>query len=792
MTTTIHQIANVKSQLSFVPLIEKWKQKLEDGRTGAFFFYKDILQRVSKHPELLEPIANPEILKKHPALLEVIMSTIFPVTYSDQHQLYAVSVPFKYDFIYSSSFFKMAFLDEEGNMRVVPETKVGHEISNDKLTGAYKLILKKFYNYDVEGSVTTIHPYVDPFTGLTRHLELCIDPQFIDIKALGPLPEINFGPQQCSVKNILKMEGLQEKLPLSMFEFEGIAIIHIEDVTEREVIAEIKNELLNLHSFADPNVFNRLQRHMQNLLGLPDVKVGVTPFFRVNNHYVFSEQYYNHSILLQTDKTAHGQHCLQTAVSKMFEGIDHLVVPALDPAAVEKYPFLQCAVEAGGKSLIIKPLRSGTEIIGVMVLMSEKEGQLNYSHLSKIEQAIPLFQLGLEKSAEQLDTEIDRVIKQQFTAVQSSVEWKFTEAALEYITKKNSGEDARIGNIVFDNVYPLYGAVDIRNSSIERNQAIQQDLLEQLNAARAVVQKAQQHINFPLLQEISYRIDKYVYTVSNILFSGDEVTIHNFLKEEIVQLFRHLRKVAPMVSPDIDAYFSSLDAHIEMMFNHRKEFEKSITTINSELAKFMDKEQALAQQVYPHYFERFATDGVDFNIYIGQAITPDQPFDNFYLKNMKMWQLTTLARAAQMTHKLEKKLALPLHTTQLILAHSNPISISFRTAERKFDVDGAYNIRYEIIKKRIDKVRIKDSNERLTQPGKLAIVFSQPKEANEYAEYIEFLQNQGLLTGELEHFDLEELQGVSGLKALRVGINMEEDDNLTSSLKVGEKGVLHK
>jgi len=140
---------------------------------------------------------------------------------------------------------------------------------------------------------------------------------------------------------------------------------------------------------------------------------------------------------------------------------------------------------------------------------------------------------------------------------------------------------------------------------------------------------------------------------------------------------------------------------------------------------------------------------------------------------MKLWHLSTLAKAAQMAKKLEEKLSLPLQTTQLILAHSNPISISFRPAERKFDVDGAYNIRYEIIKKRIDKVRIKDTNERLTQPGKIAIVFSQPKEASEYREYVEFLKKEGFLTGELERFDLEELQGVSGLKALRISVNME-------------------
>jgi hypothetical protein len=159
---------------------------------------------------------------------------------------------------------------------------------------------------------------------------------------------------------------------------------------------------------------------------------------------------------------------------------------------------------------------------------------------------------------------------------------------------------------------------------------------------------------------------------------------------------------------------------------------------------------------------------------MGQSITPRKKFDEIYLRNLKMWQLTVLAKAAKMTNSLEKELSHPLRTTQLILAHSQPLSISFRTEERKFDVDGAYNTRYEIVKKRIDKVRIKETNERLTQPGKIAIVYSQGKDAAEYTEYIEFLQNKKLIKPGIEKHDLEELQGVIGLKALRVDVNFDE------------------
>jgi len=129
-----------------------------------------------------------------------------------------------------------------------------------------------------------------------------------------------------------------------------------------------------------------------------------------------------------------------------------------------------------------------------------------------------------------------------------------------------------------------------------------------------------------------------------------------------------------------------------------------------------------------------------------------------------------MVKAARITAQLEQELPMPLRTTQLILASNQPLTICFRTEERKFDVDGVGNTRYEIIKKRIDKVHIRNSEERLTQPGMIAIVYTQAKDAAEYKEYIEFLQQKDLLHPGVENLDLEELQGVSGLKALRVAI----------------------
>ena len=88
-------------------------------------------------------------------------------------------------------------------------------------------------------------------------------------------------------------------------------------------------------------------------------------------------------------------------------------------------------------------------------------------------------------------------------------------------------------------------------------------------------------------------------------------------------------------------------------------------------------------------------------------------------------------------------------------------------------MDGAYNVRYEIIKKRIDKAVVRGTAERLTQPGKIAIVYAHSTEAAEYRDYIDYLQRLGYLTRDVEELELDELQGAQGLRALRVTVDLE-------------------
>jgi hypothetical protein len=112
-------------------------------------------------------------------------------------------------------------------------------------------------------------------------------------------------------------------------------------------------------------------------------------------------------------------------------------------------------------------------------------------------------------------------------------------------------------------------------------------------------------------------------------------------------------------------------------------------------------------------------------MYIGQSIAKDEIFDDIFLKNIRLWQLQVLCEMENEFKNIQKELDTPIELASLILVYNTPISVHFRMDEKQFDVEGAYNARYEIIKKRVDKAYIKGTTERITRPGSLVIVYSQ-------------------------------------------------------------------
>src|SRR6185312_1544408 len=108
-------------------------------------------------------------------------------------------------------------------------------------------------------------------------------------------------------------------------------------------------------------------------------------------------------------------------------------------------------------------------------------------------------------------------------------------------------------------VYPLYGIIDIRNSSGERNRGVQKDLLHQLNWVRDILELAKQQHSFLLLEQALSKVEEYLAATTNFLFAADEQAIYSFLKGEVVELFKALKNHSVSLASEIHKYFHTID-----------------------------------------------------------------------------------------------------------------------------------------------------------------------------------------------------------------------------------------
>src|SRR4030095_12599044 len=187
------------------------------------------------------------------------------------------------------------------------------------------------------------------------------------------------------------------------------------------------------------------------------------------------------------------------------------------------------------------------------------------------------------------------------------------------------------------------------------------------------------------------------------LNSDDETGIVGFLRANVESLFDHLVKFGTDVRARIELYRGALDARLGVVYRRRQLFEESVTRISGAISALLERQDRAAQAMFPHYFEMQKTDGVDYQIYVGPSLLEDGRFDPICLKNLRLWQLILTCGIAVRAHQLRDQLPVPLETTHLVLVQHTPRSIRFRFDEKRFDVDGAYDVRYEIVKKGIDK-----------------------------------------------------------------------------------------
>ena len=759
-----------QSSLSLVGLIDYWQnEKSKEGKFGDFTT-RQIDAYLKEHPELLDNIKNYNLLQDNNEFVEFLMSAV--IAPANELTMAAAYRPFSFESFFETEAHKK-LINLHGSILELAKDIPMESINLQKTAGAYAEILREFYQVDIAVEKPIILGAKHPQTGLHNYYKVEYNGTFCRIKLKGELPKLTEEEIKTLASNPYDIELWEEKLPYELFEFSGMTVYNLIDVTTEQTISSIKEFLLNKDAIVDPASFLQLEEKFQSLLGLKDLSIGISGFNK--NKFCFVD--FREGVSKDKKMDIACMPCMesQEQIYRHFkENPAPLVVANIEESEMGEGIKMYFSSK-GIKSVIISPLFYEGSFIGLLEMGSKNQGDLSAIVNMKLETVLPLLSIALKRSSEELENKVQSVIKEKYTSIHPTVEWKFLNAAYNIIEQRESGKEVTPEDIVFKDVYPLYGASDIRSSSTERNNAIKKDLKKQLKLAKDTLKALYKERNYPFIEELEFQVSKLYSKINKGILSGDETNIISFLQQELEPVFKQLGAESADLKNITEKYWSVLDGELGMVYEARKNFESSLTTINNVVSAYIDEQQIEAQKVFPHFFEKYKSDGVEYNMYIGQSLTNDKKYHPVYSKNLKIWQLMTMAEVALKAFELKPKLPIPLDLTHLILLHNSTLSVEFRMDEKVFDVDGAYNMRYEIVKKRIDKALIDGTDERITQPGKITIVYSSEKDAAEYMGYIEFLQSKGYFTDQVERLDIEPLQGVVGLKALRVTVDENKE-----------------
>ncbi|WP_456442135.1 GAF domain-containing protein [Psychroserpens sp.] len=763
-----------KLLVSFNKLLKHYEALSESDDEFIAAKAKRVLKTADAFPVLREGFSDVSILKEREKEIGIILQDSFSPVLS-KNEIKTASVPF-HNLIFNSSDRFKSIIQEAGDGF---ELKIKNMPEDDKYIVACAIILAFCYGYHLNFKRPFYYEIPDT-KGIMQFYKILYNADFTEIVPTKNAPKITQNDFDELLDNFDNIELWKTKFPKDSYTFKGFVISNIFNVTDDQSISNIKTTLIGEEKRQNEGFMDDFHEIFRSLLGLKNIKVGFSIYNEEDGQF---ERVYGAGMNSYLLNDSQSNSCSRTLCSRSYKTLlkDKKFYSISDvdkfyELSKGKAPQYKTLKDQNIKSAILAPIANEKGLMGILEIVSEEPKILNSINANKLNDVMPFIVSAVERSKNEEENLIEAIIQTECTSIHPSVHWRFEKEAKNFIKDQLNGVEPSFNKIAFENIYPLYGQIDIKGSSEARNSATRKDLSIQLNAIKSIIENALQIEKLPIYEQFLYQINNYLEGLEVHFQVDSEQQISAFIKQDIDPILNHLRGVDAL-QEDVQSYFNSIDDKIEVLYHHRKDYDNTIALINKEMAALLDKKQVEAQAMYPHYFERFKTDGVEHNMYIGESITKEDSFNPIYLYNLRLWQLQVMVEMENAFYLMQSEFPVKLDVASMILVFNQPLSISFRMDEKQFDVDGTYNARYEIVKKRVDKAYIKGTTERVTQKGKISIVYSQKQDEIEYMRYIKFLQSKKYLDDDMEIVELQDLQAVTGLKAIRVSVLYHKENN---------------
>ncbi len=754
--------------LCFDVAFRRVRELLKTGDSGTRFLAGELLRRVEENPGLCGPIEDLDLLRSHADIFDLLLLFLLPPL-DRSTQLFKFSRPFQFAPLYVSKALQ--------ELLARKDVCYSFEVDAVEVWQTQQIILgctilQQCYGVEVSLSNSPMLTVPNSETGLQRFYRAALNHDFVEVVVHGELPPLSEASIQRLLHNIHDTALWRKLLPPETFAFHGFHIAQLQDVTEEESLSRLKHRLISRDAVLDVERVKELADLVRLHFQRPQLQLGLTAVDYPLERAVDHEYRIRYNLLADEVDRLVSPNYAGSVYDQVFQSGEMLVIEDLrelsSPTVLEAK-----LIDLGYRSMLLAPLLSQEKhIIGIVELASPEPYSLNAFLTSKFQEIRGLFRTAVERSREYIDNRIEIIMREQYTSLHPTIEWRFTEAAFNILKRQEEGLPQVTEEIRFKKVYPLYGQADIVGSSNLRNAAIYQDLVDNLRAGRFFLLRALELVDFPIVNQVLMSLDAHLATTLEEFDNSHEIRFGDFIHKQLTPLVKQLGGQLSELRAGSTAYLKDLDPELGLFYRVRRDYELSVTTLNRTISDFLTERDQAAQRVLPHYFEKYKTDGVEYEIYAGQSLLKRQEFSRIHLRNLRLSQLVDMCELTRRVEALLGTLPMPLRTAQLIFAYTTPLNIRFRMDEKRFDVDGDYNVRYEILKKRIDKATIRQGEERLTQSGMVSIVYLQDRDVEEYEDYLNYLHQAGYIAGEVEYLSLDPLQSVSGLRALRFRVRV--------------------
>ena len=730
-------------------------------------YAESLIEKTKNFQELRDGFQDTCLLEKNEELIKLLLADLFP-TGLTHNEIKAASIPLSnITFNYTERFkdiLKDAGKDFEIELRNIDD--------DEFYVFCCCLILQSYFKRDIKSTIPFYYDIPNK-QGIMKHYKISVNADFTEVfpteEAKIPSDEV----LDVLLENLDDFKLWKKYFPSQSWILKGFSIVSLVDCTSEVALSDLKSSMIQI----DPENLKpdeNLVEIFKSYFDVAELNFGLMLFNkkdqRLDKLPIYENLFTNHILDFwinafdeETRKNTFNNlnHNSKPIVVSNIENLDH---------EIKSLPSFRILRDNKINSFMVIPIMKDNELLAIMEFTSPIANSFNGLKLKKMEFFSDMILFSLNRFSFEKNYQIEAIIQREYTTIHDSVVWKFRNEAEKYFNASLGKKIYTLKQISFKNLTPLFGFSDIRSSSDKRYNLMLEDLNQQIDCLHGI---------FSLINSDSEKyllaLDVFENELNNEIKADSEQRFQRLLREEIHPFLQAKLEVksSSEIKAKIKDYFVQVFTQNDLFYANRKNLDDSITLLNRKLADLLDEGQIKAQQIFPHYYERFKSDGVEHNLYTGQNIAPELHYHSKVVHKLRYWQLKTICNMEREFQIFKKDLPISLDIASLIFVYNEKIDIRFRMDEKRFDVDGAFNSYYEIIKKRLDKAHVKDSTDRITCPGKITIVYFGMENQREYLDYINRLQKKGILQNDTEFLKVEDLQGITGLLALRVSIAHE-------------------